>query len=157
LSQIRGIGPQTEERLGEEGISDVNSLASAEPVRLVRNTSFDMRQILTWIDEAILMVTLPRSWEALEDAGITGAIDLAWYRAKVIDPASGSVVNPLPQEIVDLAAMSKLAPADLVSAIQRLSQDTQVQYIWTLYNNFTEFSGGQAESPEPKRAVPVGA
>ena len=57
LSQIRGIGPQIEERLGEEGISDVNSLASAEPVRLVRNTSFDMRQILTWMDEAILIAT----------------------------------------------------------------------------------------------------
>lgn len=157
LSQIRGIGSQIEERLGEEGISDVNSLASAEPVRLVRNTSFDMRQILTWMDEAILIVTLPRSWEALEDTGITGAIDLAWYLAKIIDPVTGNIVNPLPQEIVDLAVIGKLAPADLVSAIQRLSQDTQVQYIWTLYNNFTEFSGGQAATPEPNRPVPVGA
>lgn len=154
LSQIRGIGPQIEERLGEEGISDVNSLASAEPVRLVRNTSFDMRQILTWIDEAILIVTLPRSWEALEEAGITGAIDFAWYLPKVVDPATGNVVNPLPQEIVDLAALAKLSPADLVSAIRRISQDTQVQYIWTLYNNFTEFSGGQ-EHPESRRAVLV--
>lgn len=156
LSQVRGIGSQIEERLAEEGISDVNSLASAEPVRLVRNTPFDMRQILTWIDEAILIVTLPRSWEALEDAGITGAIDLAWYLSKIIDPATGNIVNPLPQEIIDLAAMAKLSPSDLVSAIQRLAQDTQVQYIWTLYNNFTEFSGGQAENPEPRRAVLVG-
>ena len=156
LSQIRGIGSQIEERLGEEGICDVNSLASAEPVRLVRNTSFDMRQILTWIDEAILIVTLPRSWEALEDAGITGAIDLAWYLTKVTDPVTGNVVNPLPEEITDLAAMAKLSAADLVSAIQRLSQDTQVQYIWTLYNNFTEFSGGEAESTEPKQQVLVG-
>ena len=155
LSQIRGIGPQIEERLGEEGICDVNSLASAEPVRLVRNTSFDMRQILTWIDEAILIVTLPRSWEALEDAGITGAIDLAWYLNKVIDMETGQVVNPLPQEISDLAATAKLSAADLVSAIQRLSQDTQLQYVWTLYNNFTEFSGGEAESSEPKQAVLV--
>src|SRR5262249_23259778 len=73
LSQIRGISPLIEERLGEEGIVDVNSLAAAEPVRLVRNTSFDMRQILIWIDEAILIITLPRSWEALEEEGITGA------------------------------------------------------------------------------------
>ena len=156
LSQIRGIGPQIEERLGEEGISDVNSLASAEPVRLLRNTSFDMRQLLSWIDEAILMVTLPQSWHALEDAGITGAIDLAWYLSKVIDPATGSILNPLPPEIVDLAAQSKISAANLVSTIQRLSQDTQVQYIWTLYNNFTEFSGGEAENAEPRRAVLVG-
>lgn len=150
LSQIRGITPQIEERLGEEGICDVNSLASAEPVRLVRNTSFDMRQILTWIDEAILIVTLPRSWEALEEAGITGAIDLSWYASKVINPDTKTVVSPLPQEIVDLAALGKIAPNDLVAAIQRLSKDTQLQYIWTLSNNFTEFSGGVEKAPEQK-------
>jgi hypothetical protein len=80
LSQVRGIGPSIEDRLSEEGIEDVNSLASAEPVRLYRNTSFDLRQILNWIDEAILIVTLPRNWQTLEEEGITGAIDLAWYQ-----------------------------------------------------------------------------
>ena len=144
LSQIRGISPQIEERLGEEGIVDVNSLAAAEPVRLVRNTSFDMRQILIWIDEAILIITLPRSWEALEEEGITGAIDLAWYYDRVIDPLTRLPRVPLPDEIVRLAAKAKLEdPLSLVSTIQRLSEDTQVQYIWTLYNNFTEFSGGE--------------
>jgi len=143
LSQIRGISPQIEERLGEEGIVDVNSLAAAEPVRLVRNTSFDMRQILIWIDEAIMIVTLPRSWEALEEEGITGAIDLAWYYERVIDPATRTPRLPLPEEITRLATKAKLEdPLSLVSTIQRLSEDTQVQYIWTLYNNFTEFSGG---------------
>jgi len=146
LSQIRGIGPQIEERLGEEGISDVNSLAAAEPVRLVRNTSFDMRQILSWIDEAILIVTLPRSWGALEEEGITGAIDLAWYYDKLIDPATGLVRADLPNEITKLASKAKLDTDSLVSTIQRLSQDTQVQYIWALYNNFTEFSGGSSNA-----------
>ena len=142
LSQIRGIGPQIEERLNEEGISDVNSLATAEPVRLVRNTSFDMRQILNWIDEAILIVTLPRSWEALEEAGITGAIDLAWYSSKMVDPKTGSLINPLPPEITELAGIAKIPVGAFTATIQRLSQDVQVQYIWTLYNNFTEFLGG---------------
>jgi hypothetical protein len=143
LSQIRGIGPQIEERLGEEGITDVNSLAAAEPVRLVRNTSFDMRLILSWVDEAILIVTLPRSWGALEDEGITGAIDLAWYYDRIIDPAT-HLPRPVPApEIVNLAAKAKLDVDSLVATIQRLWQDTQVQYIWALYNNFTEFSGGE--------------
>jgi len=151
LSKIRGISPQIEERLGEEGILDVNSLASAEPVRLVRNTSFDMRQILSWIDEAILIVTLPRSWEGLEEEGITGAIDLAWYYNKVIDPQTRSVREPLPPQILKLAAKAKLDdPANLVSTIQRLYEDTQVQYIWTLYNKFTEYSGG-----DPKRQTEI--
>jgi Ca2+/Na+ antiporter len=143
LSKIRGIGPQIEERLSEEGVFDVHTLASVEPVRLVRNTSFDMRQILSWIDEAILIVTLPRSWEALEEEGITGAIDLAWYYDEVVDFETGEVRNPIPDEILYLAAKAKLdRPQNLVSTIQRLSEDSQVQYIWALYNNFTEFSGG---------------
>lgn len=155
LTQIRGIGPQVEDRLGEEGIFDVNSLATAEPVRLVRNTSFDMRQILGWMDEAILITTLPRSWEALEEEGITGAIDLAWYYDKVFNP-DRSVKAPLPEEIVQLANKAKLTPLSLVNTIQRLSEDTQVQYIWTLYNNFTEFSGGEPKDRNFQSADPGG-
>lgn len=136
LSQIRGIGPQIEERLTEEGIDDVNALAAAEPIRLLRNTSFDLRQILTWIDEAILIVTLPRSWEALEEEGITGAIDLAWYSYQIHgerDPTG--FIKPL-------AEKAKVEPANLIATIDRLHQDRQVQDIWALYNNFTEYSGG---------------
>ena len=51
LTQVRGIGTEIEERLSEEGIIDVNLLATADPIRLMRNTPFDMRQIINWIDE----------------------------------------------------------------------------------------------------------
>jgi hypothetical protein len=142
LSKVRGITPLIEERLGEEGIVDVNSLAEAEPVRLVRNTSFDMRQILAWIDEAILIVTLPKSWEALEEEGITGALDLAWYYNQLF-AADGSPLAVIPDPIKNLASKSKLSEAaSLVSTIQRLYEDAQVQYIGALYYNFTEYSGG---------------
>ena len=150
LSQVRGIGPQIEERLSEEGIEDVNALAAAEPIRLFRNTSFDLRQILTWIDEAILIVTLPRSWQALEDEGITGAIDLAWY--------SFGFETPLPPDsseaeikefrraqeeaLRELAEKAKISPASLLATIHRLREDRQLQDIWALYNSFTESSGG---------------
>ena len=146
LTQIRGIGPQIEERLSEEGIVDVNLLASAEPVRLMRNTPFDMRQILSWIDEAILMVTLPRGWQALEEEGITGAIDLAWYYDQVIDER-GFPVPPTPA-MTELAEKAKLNYENLVAVIKRLNQDRQVQTIWSLYNNFTEFGGGDRRYAE---------
>jgi hypothetical protein len=147
LSQIRGIDAQIEERLDEEGVYDVNTLAAAEPVRLVRNTPFDMRQILNWIDEAILIVTLPRSWQALEEEGVTGAIDLAWYYDEIVYPKTREIRDPLPPAVATLAEKSKLDPTSLVTTIQRLSEDTQVQYIWALYNNFTEYSGGEPDSP----------
>jgi hypothetical protein len=157
LSQIRGIGPQIEERLSEEGIDDVNALASAEPIRLLRNTSFDLRQILTWIDEAILIVTLPRSWEALEDEGITGAIDLAWY-AYGLDM---TMPTNMPLEEVKarreeqekafqgLADKAKVGKQSLLATINRLREDRQVQDVWALYNSFTDTgtgNGGAAAS-----------
>lgn len=78
LTKIRGITLNIEARLEEEGIVDVYGLAMASPSRLLRNTSFDRRQIISWMDEALLMYNAP-FWEALEEDGITGAIDLASY------------------------------------------------------------------------------
>jgi len=150
LTQVRGIGAEIEERLSEEGIIDVNLLATADPIRLMRNTPFDMRQIINWIDEAILIVTLPRSWQALEEEGITGAIDLAWYYDKVIDAQTDQPLPATPA-LNDLAGKAKLTYDSFVAAIQRLNQDRQVQIIWTLYNYFTEFGGGLEEySRKPK-------
>jgi hypothetical protein len=82
LSQIRGITRQVEERLGEEGITDLVALAMADPLKLYRNTSYDLRLLLSWIDEALLIYFLPQHWDELENLGITGAIDLAWYYDK---------------------------------------------------------------------------
>jgi hypothetical protein len=77
LTKIRGITSDIESRLDEEGIVDVYGLAMANPNRILRNTSFDARQIVSWIDEALLIANAP-FWEALEEDGVTGAIDLAW-------------------------------------------------------------------------------
>jgi hypothetical protein len=158
LSQIRGIGPQIEDRLSEEGIDDVNALASAEPIRLFRNTSFDLRQVITWIDEAILMVTLPRHWQALEEEGITGAIDLAWYQPPALPRVASGIGTAAPlvaaaeierqqkkmQDaeglIRNLAVKIKMDPDNLMATIERLYEDHQVQNIWALYNSFAEAS-----------------
>ena len=128
LTKIRGVTPGIEERLAEEGIYDVHTLASAEPIRLVRNTSFDLRQILWWMDEALLIANLPRSWQPLQDAGITGAIDLASYARQ-----------PTPEdELKRLAEIASLPMPVMRSAIERLFSDAQVRYVWVLYNSFTE-------------------
>ena len=79
LSNLRGITPTIESRLAEEGIETVDALSMANPVKLLRDTPYDPRQVLGWIDEAILIITLPDHWLKLEALGISGAIDLAWY------------------------------------------------------------------------------
>lgn len=78
MRAIGGITEQIEERLSEERIASVTSLAYADPFKLMRHTNFSRRQIVNWIDEAILIITLPDGWQGLRKCGITGAIDLAW-------------------------------------------------------------------------------
>ncbi len=121
LQQIRGVTLDVEERLLEEGITDVVNLAMADPLRLLRNTSFDKFQILTWIDEALLMYTFPQHWQALENEGITGAMDMAWYVVTLQDTQA-------------LADRIRYDPDSLKKTVRRLAEDAQVQLLWILYD-----------------------
>jgi hypothetical protein len=149
---LRGVTREISERLEEEGIDDVNGMAMADPARLMRNTSFDQRQIVSWIDEAILMIALPDHWEKLEKQGVTGAIDLAWYYDALLEgtnstpgsaaPAensrgsAGGAAGAVPAPPTDLIAVAKLVglePDVLWTSAQRFYWDGQVQLIWVLY------------------------
>lgn len=120
LGSVGGITPEIEERLSEEGITDVTTLAMADPILLLRSTSFDRRQIVSWIDEAILIITVPESWQKLENLGISGAIDLAWLSTRP------DVVPLLATEIGMKAPL-------LQGVVERLYEDAQVRIVWTLY------------------------
>lgn len=122
LSQIRGITLDVEERLAEEGVYDVTNLAYANVLALMNNTPFKRRQLIAWIDEAMLQIVLPDSWQSLERAGITGAIDLAWCRY-----GDG--------EISKLADATNIEADTLQSIAWRLSEDRQVLVIWALYQS----------------------
>jgi hypothetical protein len=133
LSMIRGIIPQIEERLGEEGIHDVVGLAMADPLRLQRSTNFDKHQILGWIDAALLAHALPEGWQNLEKKGVRGARDLIWYvSGPDADKAEG--LKKLATDELDELVLRNVA--------QRLSQDAQAQRILLLYQLMAE-----AESP----------
>lgn len=122
VTQVRGISTEIADRLSEEGITDLYGLATADPMRLIRNTSFDKRQIITWIDEAILIATLPDKWQAVENTGITGAIDFAW------------TLND-EQAVTALAKSLELDVALLRPTMIRVAEDAQLQLVWVLYNS----------------------
>lgn len=132
LTKIRGITPDIETRLGEEGIFDVYGLAMVSPNRLLRNTSFDARLIISWIDEALLMY-YASFWEALENDGLTGAIDVAWYYDADDDnkddqrsqqpPASEQPEQKPPQQ----AAAASPPPQHLVAVPQSAQQPSPPQ------------------------------
>ncbi|HLL06810.1 MAG TPA: hypothetical protein VK539_39920 [Myxococcaceae bacterium] len=124
LAMIRGITPQIEERLGEEGVQDVVGLAMADPLRLQRGTNFDKHQILGWIDMAILAHALPESWQDLEKKGLRGARDLTWYVTEAT-PEKEAGLAKLASEELDVVVLKNVA--------QRLAQDAQAQRILLLY------------------------
>jgi hypothetical protein len=137
LTQVRGITSLIEERLYEEGVFDVFGLAMSNPFRLMRRTPYDKRQIVSWIDEALLMLMAPRSWTDLEAQGISGAIDLAALADTIgqgvaVNPGPGGAL-PYPTVITDLAKAAHMEPTVLTTLIERLEQDTQVGLLWGLY------------------------
>lgn len=129
LSEVRGLGLEVQERLAEEGIDNASSLAMADPLRLLRNTSYDKRQIVSWIDSALLYVSLPDQVRALEALGITGAIDLAWC----IPSESAKLDAASVDRLASLAAEIKMDPGILTSVAERLREDGQLTQIWVLY------------------------
>jgi hypothetical protein len=125
LASIRGITPQIEDRLMEEGITDGHMLAMANPIRLARDMPFEERQILAWIDEAFLLAVLGEQALAVQKQGITGAIDLAYCHIMYGDKRSAKV-----KELARRIQMDEEALSDI---LQRLYEDDQVKTIWMLY------------------------
>ena len=119
LTTVRGINAEIEERLAEEGINDVATLAYADPYLLLRTTSFDRRQIVNWIDEAQLVMWFPDHWQALEKNGFTGAMDVAWAHGR--------------PTLAQLATEIKIPQTVLEEAALRLSEDAQIQDLYAIY------------------------
>jgi hypothetical protein len=158
LTMLRGITPSIAERLEEAGVEDVFGMAMADPARLMRNTPFDQRQIVSWIDEAILITAFPSKWETLEALGVTGAIDVAWYYDIVLDgeqalvqsERDGSGTQTAPPELAALAKAADLELSLLWGTAQRLYWDGQVQVVWVLYQIGSE---GVQPSEYPSRSA----
>jgi hypothetical protein len=137
LGTIAGITSEIEERLGEEGITDANTLAMADPLLLLRSTSYDRRMIASWMDEALLITNLPDTWQKLQNLGIPGAIDLAWCFER-------------DETITMLAEQTGMPKVLLGSIVQRLFEDAQVRIVWTLYqvDSDSEFDPENPESAD---------
>ncbi|HEX2057857.1 MAG TPA: hypothetical protein VHI71_05760 [Actinomycetota bacterium] len=90
LSDIDGLSYWYEVRLAEEGIEDIQNLASANLVDLMLRTRVPIARLIDWIDQAHLHLHLPptkdrrrdrdSAWTRFHAIGIRGATDLlrAW-------------------------------------------------------------------------------
>ena len=77
LSEIEGLSIWHQGRLRQEGIENVQNLATADVPALVIGTPFPVNQIVDWVDQAILLAYASREeFEALEKAGVLRASDV---------------------------------------------------------------------------------
>ncbi len=144
ITQVRGIDARVGERLEEEGITSVSSLAAADPLRLLRNTSFDKRQIVGWIDNALLHTALPKHWQPLEDSGVRGAMDLA---ALVADDGTSTDAQKLVAQALAQAAGPTLTEILVLHTASLLRRSAQMQILEVL----DDLDDGEADPVhEPK-------
>jgi predicted flap endonuclease-1-like 5' DNA nuclease len=77
LSEIEGLSIWNQGRLKQEGIDNVQNLATANVSGLIIGTPFAVTQIIDWVDQAILLShTSHVQFELLEKAGIIRATDV---------------------------------------------------------------------------------
>ncbi len=77
LSAIEGISEWQRSRLDQEGIVNVQNLATANLMRLVWYTPFDVGQLVDWTDQAILLLyASPKQAAALQNVGLRCASDV---------------------------------------------------------------------------------
>lgn len=76
LEYVSGLDEMIIERLEELGVSNVQHLATYDPVLLALRTNYPLNRIIDWIDQAILAVHLQDKIRFARELGIRGATDL---------------------------------------------------------------------------------
>lgn len=148
LTAVQGVSRDTQDRLAEEGIDDVSQLAMADPYRLLRNTAYDKRQIVSWMDRALLMLHLPEGYSALERRGVTGAMALAWYAEEDKDGAK--------QEAFKVLATEARIDEKILRAVgKHLAADRQLRLLRILYVLDDGENEAKIEQDKPPSSVPI--
>lgn len=135
LRTVQGINIWKEYRLQEEGIENVQNLATADVIALAFKTHFSLRTLVDWIDQAILIDRLGDKARELRGEGlIAGAIDFAWQSPK--NSGSDASANLI-------GAKLKVDPHFVGQLMNNLFEDAHVRTLWELWET-------RSEVPPPK-------
>jgi len=123
IQLVQGIDIWKEERLEEEGIESVQTLATADALTLAVKTHYPLRTILDWIDQAILIQRFPSKFRRMQDAGLAvSAIELCRIARNLSDPL-----------IRAIALKIDLEESILAYSMQAMYEDEAIQHIWHLW------------------------
>ena len=103
LEMVQGLDMWKEYRLQEEGIENIQNLATADVIELAMRTHYSLRTLVDWIDQAILIARLRGKIDSLLESGVAiSAIEVAWR-------ASDSGGDPaVLAEIAQIAGLNRI-------------------------------------------------
>lgn len=154
LSDIEGLSIWQQARLQQEGIENVQNLATADIPQLIMNTPFPVGQIIDWVDQAILLVYAngnnPKRYmyNLLEDAGVRCASDfLTVTETDELQRQLAEAINHLP----NAEKGSKITPERLVTLRKAVQSAPNVRitcyYRWQFSMDEERVSRAEAYKP----------
>ncbi|HZD96016.1 MAG TPA: hypothetical protein VE133_17270 [Candidatus Sulfotelmatobacter sp.] len=145
LQMVKGINIWKEYRLEEEGIENVQNLATADVMELTVRTHYNFRTLIDWIDQALLLTRL--STEQVKILGGQATAISAIELAAASPRATGNTI------VADaLAKVLSVEPVLMGATLDRLYEDEYVQDLWNLWQSGQE--GGALHVPSPAPAAP---
>jgi hypothetical protein len=167
LAYVDGLDEPTIDRLAELGISNVQHLATRHPIDLTLKTQYPFRQVVDWIDQALLITVLREGIVEARKLGIGRASDLRALYLEVLPhggikpfkPGGAQDGKDLPHSslphcqrtLMLLARRSGLGSCGLDAICQRLLNNFQVivfHELWRLPEQPLE------PLPAPRRSSP---
>lgn len=135
LQMVRGINIWKEYRLGEEGVENVQNLATADVVDLAVRTHYSLRTLIDWIDQALVLTRLTN--EQVKTLA-SQAVALS-----AIELATAAPENNAGNDTFAKAMAGKLAVDEVLFAatLNRLFEDEYVRNLWALWQSGTDSPG----------------
>jgi len=127
LSLVQGISFWHQYRLEEEGIDNVQNLATCNVIDLAVTTRYNLRTLLDWVDQAVLIHRMGEKAVTLRDKGfVSGAIDMAWASPENTqdDEAAKHIAKTVGSE-----------PLYVANLMDSLFEDAQVRMLWDLWQS----------------------
>jgi hypothetical protein len=121
LSIINGIGDWQQGRLDQEGIANVQNLATVNLLAVVARTPFDVSQMVDWVDQAILVTEAgPEQLAALGKVGLHCA---------------SNVLSAIDVSLNNLSAATGLSENELQLLGLSLKSATNMELIFRFHKN----------------------
>jgi hypothetical protein len=134
LQFVQGIDIWKEQRLQEEGIENVQNLATADILTLAVKTHYPLRTLIDWIDQAIFIQRFPASLTTAREKGLpVSAIDFAWMA-----PSNQTQSDRAAQAVAHEMGLDATV---VIMAMDSFYQDSYVNVLWTLWQGDGSDSG----------------